>query len=151
MEMDPESQEHIFKVNHKVKGHPEIRLLKECLLVTKFGRKNYWLECNSLLADNWFSLIIQHVSNPDKMLKGHWTTSASFKKVEIFVPLELYSCSDCMLNLSCNFNLRGYCTSGPYFWRLCAFSQKIKQLWTKYPMNLVRNISRNSKITVLLQ
>ena len=49
------------------------------------------------------------------------------------------------------FSLRGYCTSGPYFWRLCAFSQKIKQLWTKYPMDLVRNVPRNSKITVLLQ
>ena len=39
----------------------------------------------------------------------------------------------------------GYCTLGPYFWRLCAFSQKIKQLWTKYPMDLVRNVPRNSK------
>ena len=48
-------------------------------------------------------------------------------------------------------SLRGYCTSGPYFWRLCAFSQKIKQLRTKYPMDLVRNVPRNSKITVLLQ
>ena len=48
-------------------------------------------------------------------------------------------------------SLRGYCTSGPYFWRLCAFSDKIKQLWTKFPMDLVRNIPRNSKITVLLQ
>ena len=47
--------------------------------------------------------------------------------------------------------LRGYCTSGPYFWRLCAFSQKIKQLRTKHPMDLVRNVPRNSKITVLLQ
>ena len=47
--------------------------------------------------------------------------------------------------------LRGYCTSGPYFWRLCAFSQKIKQLRTKYPMDLVRNVPRNSKMTVLLQ
>ena len=47
--------------------------------------------------------------------------------------------------------LRGYCTSGPYFWRLCAFSHKIKQLWTKYSMDLVRNVPRNSKITVLLQ
>ena len=47
--------------------------------------------------------------------------------------------------------LRGYCTPGPYFWRLCAFSQKIKQLRTKYPMDLVRNVPRNSKITVLLQ
>ena len=26
---------------------------------------------------------------------------------------------------------RGYCTPGPYFWRLFAFCQKIKQLWTK--------------------
>ena len=47
--------------------------------------------------------------------------------------------------------LRGYCTSGPYFWRLCAFSQKINQIWTKYLMDLVRNVLRNSKITVLLQ
>ena len=49
------------------------------------------------------------------------------------------------------FHLRGYCTSGSYFWRLCAFSQKIKQLRTKYSMDLVRNVPRNSKITVLLQ
>ena len=49
-------------------------------------------------------------------------------------------------------SLRGYCPPGPYFWRLCAFSQKIKQLRTKYPiMDLVRNVPRNSKITVLLQ
>ena len=47
--------------------------------------------------------------------------------------------------------LRGYCTPGPYFWRLCAFSQKRKQLRTKYPMDLVRNVPKNSKITVLLQ
>ena len=47
--------------------------------------------------------------------------------------------------------LMGYCTSGPYFWRLCAFSHKIKQLRTKYSMDLVRNVPRNSKITVLLQ
>ena len=47
--------------------------------------------------------------------------------------------------------LRGYCTSGPYFRRLFAFSQKIKQLWTKKPMDLVRNVPRNSKITVLRQ
>ena len=47
--------------------------------------------------------------------------------------------------------LRGYCTPGPYFWRLCAFSQNIKQLWTKYLVDLNRNVPRNSKITVLLQ
>ena len=50
--------------------------------------------------------------------------------------------------MTCMAGLRGYCTSGPYFWRLCAFSQKIKQLWTKYPMDLVRNVPRNSKSTV---
>ena len=50
-----------------------------------------------------------------------------------------------------NLYLRGYCTPGPYFWRLCAFSQRIKQHWSKYPMDLVRNVPRNSKITVLLQ
>ena len=58
--------------------------------------------------------------------------------------------SDAAIWRECS-NLRGYCTSGPYFGRLCAFSQKIKQLWTKYPMNLVWNVPRNSKITVLLQ
>ena len=47
--------------------------------------------------------------------------------------------------------IKGYCTSGPYFWRFCAFSQKIKQPRTKYPMDLVRNVPRNSKITILLQ
>ena len=41
--------------------------------------------------------------------------------------------------------LRGYCTPGPYFWRLCEFSQKIKRLRTKSPMDLVRNVPRNSK------
>ena len=50
-----------------------------------------------------------------------------------------------------NFILRGYCTPRPYFGRLCTFSWKIKQLWTKYRMDLVRNVRRNSKITGLLQ
>ena len=92
----------------------------------------------------------------DWKLKGHWTSSASFplffQKVEILIPLEVYAyvVTACLISLA-TFNLRGYCTSGPYFWRLCAFSQKIKQLWTKYCMDLVRNIPRNSKITVLLQ
>ena len=49
------------------------------------------------------------------------------------------------------YSLRRYCTPGPYFWRLRVFSQKIKQLRTKYPMDLVRNVPRNSKTTVLLQ
>ena len=42
-------------------------------------------------------------------LKGHWTTSASSKffseKVEIFIPLEVYTYSDRMLNLTCSSNL----------------------------------------------
>ena len=47
--------------------------------------------------------------------------------------------------------LRGNCTPGPYFWSLCAFSQQINKLRTKYPMDLVRNVPRNLEITVLLQ
>ena len=47
--------------------------------------------------------------------------------------------------------LRGYCTSGPYFSRICVFLQKIKKLLTKYPMALIRNVPRNSEITVLFQ
>ena len=45
--------------------------------------------------------------------------------------------------VQCWTSLRGYCTPGPYFWRLCAISQKIKQLRGKYPMDLVRNVPRN--------
>ena len=41
--------------------------------------------------------------------------------------------------------LRGHSTHGPYFWRLCAFFQKIRQLWTKFPIDLVRNVPRNSE------
>ena len=37
-------------------------------------------------------------------------------------------------------NLRGYSTPGPYFWRLCAFSQTRKQLWTNILWIMVRNI-----------
>ena len=40
-------------------------------------------------------------------------------------------------------SLRRYCTPGPYFRRLREFSQKIKQLWTKHPMDLIRNVARN--------
>ena len=47
--------------------------------------------------------------------------------------------------------LRVYYTTEPYFWRLCVNSQKIKQLWTKYPMDLIRIVPRNSKITVSFQ
>ena len=47
--------------------------------------------------------------------------------------------------------LRGYCTPGPYFWRLCVISWKIKQFWTQYPIDLLRNVQRNSNITGFLQ
>ena len=49
-----------------------------------------------------------------------------------------------------NEDVKGYSTPGPYFWRLCAFSQKTnkqktnKQLLTKYSMDLVRNMPKNS-------
>ena len=72
-----------------------------------------------------------------------------------YVPLFLVDCNKLiwlfLFIILLSRTLRGYCTPGPYFWRFCAFSQKIKQLWTKYPMDLVRNVPRNSKITVLLQ
>ena len=68
---------------------------------------------------------------------------------ETFLGVEIYA--NLLIFRPLLSHLRGYCTSGPYFWRLCAFSQKIKQLRTKYPMDLVRNVPRNSKITVLLQ
>ena len=48
-------------------------------------------------------------------------------------------------------SLKGYNTPGPLFLKiLCIFSKKKKkkQLWTKYPMDLARNVQRNSKITV---
>ena len=45
-----------------------------------------------------------------KLLKGHWTTSASSphffsQKSWDFYISSVYLCSDCMLNLTCNFNL----------------------------------------------
>ena len=69
----------------------------------------------------------------------------------VLVSHKKWALTNCVPYYKFVLNLRGYCTSGPYFWRLCAFSQKIKQLRTKYPMDLVRNVLRNSKITVLLQ
>ena len=45
--------------------------------------------------------------------------------------------------------ITGYSTPRPYFWRLSPFSPKIKQLWTKYPMHLIRNVPRNSKISFI--
>ena len=47
--------------------------------------------------------------------------------------------------------LKGVQHPGPYFLRLRVFTQKIKQLRTKYAMNLVRIVPRISKITVFLQ
>ena len=63
----------------------------------------------------------------------------------------LFVCLFCFALFFKMADLRGYCTPGPYFSRFCAFSQKIKQLRTTYPMDLVRNVPRNSKITGLLQ
>ena len=40
--------------------------------------------------------------------------------------------NNCILFLA----FKGYSTPGPCFLKLCAFSQKMKQLWTKYPMDL---------------
>ena len=38
-----------------------------------------------------------------------------------------------------------------FFWRLCVFSQKIKQHRKRYQMHLIRNVPRNSKTTVSFQ
>ena len=67
-----------------------------------------------------------------------------------FWPLNLFKEHSCMLHVVRIWQLRGYCTHGSYFWRLCVFSQKIKQFRTKYPMDLIRK-PRDSKITVLFQ
>ena len=77
------------------------------------------------------------------------------RKLRGSIPMKLefwlYFWDYCFLQNQPLLALRGYCTPGPYFWRFCVFSQKIKQLRTKYPMDLVRNVPRNSNITVLLQ
>ena len=47
-------------------------------------------------------------------LKGHWTTSASspilFKKVDIFIPLEVYTCevTACSISLATSIQLQRY-------------------------------------------
>ena len=97
--------------------------------------------------ESWWPLMIDFDNRPN--------VSACICFVCLFVCL--YFCQILKFNFQFvllpwyNFQLRGYCTSGPYFWKLCAFSQKINQIWTKYRMDLVRNIPRNSKITVSLQ
>ena len=45
--------------------------------------------------------------------------------------------------------LREYCTSGPYFWRLCAFSQKNKANLDKVSYGSTQKYSKELKITVL--
>ena len=41
--------------------------------------------------------------------------------------------------------LKGYCNPVPDFWRFCLFSQKIKQRWTKCPIDLIRNVQGTQK------
>ena len=79
------------------------------------------------------------------------STSFPLPRLQIMFSVMLFVSILTIDLLSRVYVLRGYCTSGPSFWRLFAFSQQIKQLWTKKPMDLVRNVPRNSKITVLLQ
>ena len=66
-------------------------------------------------------------------------------------PMGFYSGGCCEINIFFFSILRGYSTPGPYFYRLCALSQEIKQFCTKFHMDLIRNVPRNSKITVLFQ
>ena len=52
-------------------------------------------------------------------------------------------CIWCSPDRFCFVDLNGYCTPGPYFWRLSVFSPKYKASLEKYPMDLQRNVQRN--------
>ena len=47
--------------------------------------------------------------------------------------------------------LRGTAALELIFEDFVYFLKKIKQLWTNYPMDFIRNVPRNQKITVLFQ
>ena len=84
-----------------------------------------------------------------KLTRNTWVLVASNVLIGIFTLnyVVSHSFTSCFST-----SLRGYCTPGPYFWRFCVFYQKINQLWTKYPMILIRTVpKRNSKIAVLFQ
>ena len=116
-------------------GEPMFNLLRSIKLLPNMVLKILKPEHNALLG----SKVTQRSTGVYHNLFGNalWQQNLCHKIPDQSVVIFIY--------------LRGYCTSGPYFWRLCAFSQKIKQLRTKYPLDLVRNVPRNSKITVLLQ
>ena len=102
-----------------------------------------------------------HVSFANFCLFGYcsWATSytggpcglSSMLEDHLITSIAYFPKGDLRIFCEYSEHLRGYCTPGPYFWRFCVFSQKIKHLWTKYPMDLIRNVPRNSKITVLFQ
>ena len=109
------------------------------------------LSIHSLASCNCFtywSLFQNDANDMSKLLT--WSATFCLKDPNL-CNFKIFWCCSNFTSLWKTFVLRGYCTPGPYFWRICAFSQNIKQLRTKYPMDLVRNVPRNSKITVLLQ
>ena len=116
--------------------------------------------CSALfIPKDWFYLLLKSVYHLLSFTHSFVLLYLSSYKTSRFsyqIP-ECLMISDCCViyfawthEKGCYLCLRGYCTPWPYFWRLCAFSRKIKQLRTKYSMDLVRNVPRNSKITVLL-
>ena len=76
-----------------------------------------------------------------QQISGRMCLSAAYS------PIRAHTNSE-QLILSAMF--RGYCTPGPYFWGLGVIFQKIKQLWITYPIDLIRSVQRNSKITVFI-
>ena len=82
-------------------------------------------------------------------LKGHWTTSASspifFQKIWDFYTIRnVYLCSGCMLNLTCNFNL---ITKICEFFLQQPFFKVYFQKWP--PMSCLLNLATSTIILVL--
>ena len=75
-------------------------------------RDTDWLEMRYNSSHNALQMRCKSSHNAFNSLKGHWTTSASFpncfqKSWDFFTITcrSVYLCSDCMLNLTCNFSL----------------------------------------------
>ena len=118
--------------------------LHPIVLISQCVEMNRWL----LLHFSFYTSFAPNVIYAHSSIKH--TNKTFFHLRPLMKMLTSLDCTFWSLTITTR-SLRGYCTSGPYFWRLCTFSKKIKQLRTKYPMDLVRNVPRNSKITVLLQ
>ena len=146
---------HVWPFRPRLLKMPAVLALKSTSKDIKVcGRCAYNCRCaeNCTPQDHFRCvMVLYRICIPQKTSPTHLCSQANWEQAQAFKP-----CIAQNYQIWCHIHtaketLRGYCTPGPYFLRLWAFSQKIKQLWTKYPMDLVRNVPRNSKITVLLQ